>query len=499
MDDLESWKALAREHRGITMALAEFIAGLRPSAIPGPTREVLDKALVDGLGCGLYGLATPWGRIMREYARDRQGPAEAALWGGQARVSVGNSVLAAGTAIHAFDFDDHSRAKIHPGAVVLPVVLALGERERVDGATLMTAMAAGYETMNRVSQAANPGRTRMRGWHLTGTTGTFAAAAAASVILGLDASTTASALGLAGTQSAGLWAFTADGGMSKRMHPGRSAEAGVTAALLAARGYEGPRFILEAEDGSFLFGMSDSPRPGMIAQGLGTTWHTDATCFKPHACCGSNHACVDAALRLLREHRIDVDDIERIVAGIPAVVNTQTGFEYRADSVLNAQMSLRYNIAVALMDGQAYLEQFTPGRIVDPRVVALARRVEIEIDPDIDRAYPGIYGGRVRLVLRGGQAHDCRVDYSLGMPENPMPRRDIERKYLSLAGASVGAEAAERILERANGLFDGAGAAALGEALAAVQVREQEGSAGAPALAAASRPRISASGMRPPI
>ncbi|WP_066635201.1 MmgE/PrpD family protein [Bordetella sp. H567] len=466
MDDLQSWKALSHEHRGITMALAEFIAGLTPAAIPGRTRDVLRKALVDGLGCGLYGLATPWGRIMREYARDRQGPPEAALWGGQARVAVDNSVLAAGTAIHGFDFDDHSRAKIHPGAVVLPVVLALGEREGVDGATLLTAMAAGYETMNRVSQAANPGRTRMRGWHLTGTTGTFAAAAAASVILGLDASTTASALGLAGTQSAGLWAFTADGGMSKRMHPGRSAQAGVAAALLAARGFAGPRFILEAEDGSFLFGMSDSPRPGMITQGLGSTWHTDATCFKPHACCGSNHACVDAALDLMREHRIAIDDIERIVAGIPSVVNTQTGFDYRADSVLNAQMSLRYNIAVALMDGQAYLEQFTPARIVEPRVVALSRRVDIEIDADIDRAYPEIYGGRVTLIVRGGRSYARRVDYSLGMPENPMPHAEIERKYLSLAGASVGAESAARILELANGLFDGEGAAPLGGALA---------------------------------
>lgn len=466
MDDLESWKALSGKHRGITMALAEFIAGLTPAAVPPSTREVLRKGVIDGLGCALYGLATPWGRIMRDYARDRQGPAEAALWGGQCRVSVDNSVLAAGTAIHGFDFDDHSRAKIHPGAVVLPVVLALGEREGVDGATLMAAMAAGYETMNRVSLAANPSRARMRGWHLTGTTGTFAAAAAASVILGLDASTTASALGLAGTQSAGLWAFTADGGMSKRMHPGRSAQAGVAAALLAARGFAGPRFILEAEDGGFLFGMSDSPRPDRIVQGLGSTWHTDATCFKPHACCGSNHACVDAVLALVREHGIDPGDIHRIVAGIPSVVNRQTGFEYRADSVLNAQMSLRYNIAVAAMDGQAYLEQFTPARIVEPDVVALARRVDIEIDPDIDRAYPGIYGGRVTLVLRDGRSPTRRVDYSRGMPENPMSQAEIERKYLSLARASVGGDAAQRILALANGLFDGAGARPLGQALA---------------------------------
>lgn len=453
MDDLNSWKALAKEHRGITLELAGFISSLRAEAVPAATEEVLAKALVDALGCGLYGLTTPWGRTMRAFAGEQGGPPEAGLWGGQQRVSVGHSVLSSGTAIHSFDFDDHSRAKIHPGAVVVPVALALGGRERVSGRVLMASIAAGYETMNRVSQAANPSRTRMRGWHLTGTCGTFAAAATASVILGLDAETTASALGLAGTQSAGLWAFTTDGSMSKRMHPGRAAQDGVTAALLAARGFEGPRYILEAEDGGFLFAMSDSPRPGRIVEGLGSLWHSDATCFKPHACCGSNHACVDAAIALMRNHRLTPDDLERVVAGIPSVVRTQTGFDYQADSVLNAQMSLRYNIAVAMHDGQAYLEQFAPERIVEPRTVALARRVEIEIDPDIDRAYPEIYGGRVTIVTRDGRTLSERVDYSRGMPENPMSHAEIERKFMSLATVAVGADRAAEILALANGAF----------------------------------------------
>lgn len=472
MDDLNAWKALAREHRGITLALAGFIAALRPQDVPAATREVLAKAVVDAIGCGLYGLTTPWGRTMRSFAAAQGGPAEAGLWGAAQRVSVGHSVLSSGTAIHSFDFDDHSRAKIHPGAIVVPVALALGERENAPGNVVMAAIAAGYETMNRVSQAANPGRARMRGWHLTGTCGTFAAAATASVILGFDAETTASALGLAGTQSAGLWAFTADGSMSKRMHPGRAAQDGVTAALLAARGFEGPRYILEAVDGGLLFAMSDAPRPGRITEGLGRTWHADATCFKPHACCGSNHACVDAAIGIMREHQLGIDDVERVIAGIPSVVQTQTGFDYQADSVLNAQMSLRYNIAVAMCDGQAYLEQFTPQRIVEARTVALAQRVEIEIDPDIDRAYPEIYGGRVSVVTRGGRTISQRVDYSRGMPENPMPHDEIERKFMSLAAVAVGPDRAGDILALANGVFDADSVAPLNALLTASPIAE---------------------------
>lgn len=476
MDDLKAWQALAQQHVGITQSLATFIAGLGVKDIPGPTQSVLSRALIDSVGCGLHGLSTPWGQIMRDFALAQGGPPEAGVWaGGEQRVAVAQSVLAAGTAIHGFDFDDHSRAKIHPGAVVVPVVLALGQHVGASGEQALVAMAAGYETMNRVSQAANPGRARMRGWHLTGTAGTFAAAAAASVLLKLDASTTASALGLAGTQSAGLWAFTADGGMSKRLHPGRAAQAGVTAALLAQRGFEGPRLILEAKDGGFLFAMSDSPRPAEITRELGTFWHTDFTCFKPYACCGSNHACIDAVLHLMREHNLEVDDISRIIAGIPSVVQTQTGFPYMADSVLNAQMSLQYNVAVAMIDRQAYLPQFTPERIVEPGVVQLAKRVEIVVDEELDALYPEIYGGRITLVTKAGESHSLRVDYSKGMPENQMSTDDIAAKYMSLARAVTDEKTAVDVLNKARHAFDSPSIGALNDALSRVTLLEAVG------------------------
>ena len=258
--------------------------------------------------------------------------------------------------------------------------------------------------------------------------------------------------------------------MSKRIHPGRAAQAGITAALLAAKGFQGPRYILEAVDGSFLFTMSDTPRPWMITEGLGSRWHSDETCFKPHACCGSNHACVDAAIELAEQEHVDVADIERVIAGVAEVVRTQTGFQYRADSVLNAQMSLQYNVAVALHDRQAYLEQFTPQRIVDPAVCETARRVEIEVDAEIDRAYPEIYGGRLSLVLRNGRRLSKRIDYSRGMPENPMSGEEIERKFSSLAGAAVGQSNADEILAGARELFEAASPRPLAELLTRVRL-----------------------------
>jgi 2-methylcitrate dehydratase PrpD len=450
---LTNWKEQAKKHRGITMELAGFISGMAAGDVNAHSREVLLKSFIDSIGCALHGLTTRWGRIATDFAREQGGPAESALWGGDCHVSALNAAMAAGTAVHSFDFDDHSRAKIHPGAVIVPAALALGQREKISGDRLLAALAAGYEVFNRVSLAANPAAARMRGWHLTGTCGTFAAAAAAAIILGLDKETTASALGLAGTQSSGVWAFTSDAAMSKRLHPGLAAQRGIMSALMAARGFDGPRYILEAEDGGFLFTMSDAPRPHEIVRGLGTEWRLDGACFKPHACCGSNHAAIDAVLSLAQEHGIKADDIERLIAGVSAVVKTQTGFPYMADSVLNAQMSLQYNLAVALYDGQVLLEQFTPQRIVDPEVVDLAARVDVVIDPEQDRIYPGIYGGQVDIVLKNGRRLHKRVDYSKGMPENPMSREEIRRKFMSLAGVAIPARDAAEVLELAESIF----------------------------------------------
>jgi 2-methylcitrate dehydratase PrpD len=163
---------------------------------------------------------------------------------------------------------------------------------------------------------------------------------------------------------------------------------------------------------------------------------------------------VDAAIELMNEHHLDVSDVESVIAGIASVVKTQTGFEYKADSVLNAQMSLSYNIAVAIFDRQVYLEQFTNDRIVDPQVFALVKKIQIEIDPDIDRAYPEIYGGKVDIITKSGKRFSRKVNYSRGMPENPMSQEDIERKFMSLATAAVGLERAANILTLSKNVFD---------------------------------------------
>ena len=335
--------------------------------------------------------------------------------------------------IHSFDFDDYHQAKIHPGAPVIPAAVAVGESLGASGREVLTAMVAGYETMIRVSLATGPTASRLKGWHLTGTTGTFGAAAAAGRLLGLSAADMASALGLAGTQSAGLWAFLADGAMSKRFHPGRAAQSGVMAAFLARSGFRGPTQILEARDGGFCQATSDRFDLSRVTDRLGDRFHGAEVNIKPYACCASSHSAVDAVLELKGRHGFTAADVERVRVKTAGSVVVQCGFDYQAAGIVQAQMSLQYIVAVTLLEGAALLEQFSEKKIVDPLVRDLARRVEVTVDPDIDRVYPERYANRVEIVLRDGRRFETRVDYAKGSTGRPLNLPEVAEKFRSLA------------------------------------------------------------------
>lgn len=430
-----------------TLALAAFAAGLRYDDIPETTRTAVSNALLDTVGCGLFGADFEWSRIVNGWVRDQGGPAEATLWRNNFRGPAANVALGLGTMIHSFDYDDYHNAKIHPGAAVVPAAWSVAEALGASGRDLLTALVAGYEVMTRVSLGTGPGPSRMQGWHLTGTTGTFGAAAAAARLRGLSVEQTASALGLAGTQSAGLWAFTADGSQSKRFHPGRSAHSGVLAADLAARGYPGPVKILEAEDGGFCRATSDRYSFERIVEGLGEKFVAGEVTIKPYACCGSLHSAIDAIRDIRSDRRFELSAIDRVICHHSHVVLQQCGFPYEPLSVLQAQMSAQYALAVSAIDGQALIDQFSAERIGQPDVVELAGKVEFAIDPDIDRVYPEVFAGRVEVILKDGTRLDRRVDYPRGSVENPLPAADLLAKFHAVADPGLGGERAGRVVD----------------------------------------------------
>ncbi|MGE5525342.1 MAG: MmgE/PrpD family protein, partial [Rhodospirillaceae bacterium] len=361
-----------------TLDVARWVAALRHEDIPERTRVVARCAILDTLGCGVYGYRTPWAGMMLQWARAGGAKAESTVWGDAGpTLRAADAALVNGTSAHAFELDDYHNAKLHPGAVVVPAAIAMAEKTGADGRKLVTAIVAGYEVMIRTSLALNPSAARLRGWHLTGVCGPLGAAAASALLLGLDAERTAWALGLAGTQGSGLWAFNADGTMSKRLHAGKAAHSGVLAAELAALGYTGPTQIYEFNDGGMLRAYSDASDAAPLTRDLGSVYHLDETAIKPYSCCGSTHAYIDAALALRRKLGAPWDPMRSVRVGTSKVVDVQCGFDYHPSTALNAQMSLRYIVAAALLEGQALPPQFSEEKIADPKIVALAGRLEL--------------------------------------------------------------------------------------------------------------------------
>lgn len=389
--------SIASEISAPTAAIARFAAAFDGQRLPESARHAIRLAILDTLAAGRYGMPEPWTRMVRETVETHPPAAGAAglasAWGDPApRFRPGDAALLNGVAAHAFELDDFS-AKLHPGAVVLPAALAVAEARGASLADLETATALGYEVMIRVSLALDPNMARLRGWHLTGVVGPLGAAVAVARLMGLTAEQTTWALGLAATQGGGLFAFNADGAMSKRLHPGKAAEAGVLAAELAAKGFTGPATVLEVEDGGYLRAFSDHWSLEPLTEGLGDHWRLEDVNFKPYACCGSVHAYVDAAKQIREELGGPPGPDQTVKAGVAKVVDVQCGYDYAPGATLNSQMSLRYCLAVALMDGEALPAQFRDDRIADPAVTELARRIEIVPDAELDGLYPTHYAG----------------------------------------------------------------------------------------------------------
>src|SRR4051812_15959915 len=412
-----------------TREVANWIADLRYEDLPARTREVVHIAILDTLGAGVYGYRTPWAQRLLAWARRGGAAGEATVWGDQQpSLRAADAALVNGTAAHAFELDDYHNSKLHPGAVVVSAAIAAAERLKSSGSDLVTAIAAGYEVMIRTSLALNPSAARLRGWHLTGVCGPFGAAAACASLMKLDTEHCAWALGLAGTQGAGLWAFNADGTMSKRLHAGKAAHSGVLAAELAQLDFSGPTQIYEYEDGGILKAFSDASDAAPLTRDLGRVYHLDTTSIKPYSCCGSTHAYIDAALALRKRFGGDWNAQTPVRVGTSKVVDVQCGFDYQPSSALNAQMSLRYVVAAALMDGQVLPAQFDDMKMKEPSLRKLANSLDLVPDPELDKLYPKDFAGWV-AAERNGKWERVDILNPTGSVSSPIDAVGITKKF----------------------------------------------------------------------
>ena len=431
-----------------TRDLARFAAALRFEDLPRTVIEKLKLLALDGIGCCVYGATLPWTRKVAEFIEHEGGRPIASVFGAGYKTSVSQAVLVNSTAGHAFELDDiHKESILHCNSLALPVAIAFAENDnRLTGRDMVTAMVAGYEVGTRIGNAATMSLF-MRGFHPQGTSGVFVAAATAAHMLRLGAEQTQQALGIAGSQAAGLMAAQ-EGAMVKRFHSGRAAQSGVYAAFLAQRGFTGIPDVLEAVYGGFLSAYSDKPNASRLVAGLGSVWETENVGYKPHASVTSIHAALDALASIMRQHKLAADDIASVKVGVSTMTHAHCVWPYRAQGTTAAQMNLYYGLAVMALDGEAFVRQYAEDRLNDPRVVDFIARIEAYVDADIDAMGPNArHAARLIVVTRDGRDLRQEVLQRRGSPENPLTPEEVAHKFRSIAGARLARDRVERIAE----------------------------------------------------
>ena len=347
-----------------------------------------------------------------------------------------------GTAAHTVEVDDIFRDGIyHPGAPTIAAASALCASRNPK--VLLRAVVVGYEISTRIGAAM--GRAHYKYWHNTGTIGCFGAAAAAAEALGLDASRFSNALATVATFSAGLQqAFRMDS-MSKPLHAGHAAEAGVTAALAAREGVTGSLDVIEGEAG-FGRAMGDNPDWGKALATLGAEFHITRMTFKNHACCGHTFAAIDGALALKRRLRLEPWEIQKV-----EVATDRAGLEVahyeNPRTPAEARFSLKYVVATGLTHGSVRLAAFDKERLQDPATRELMQRIELAIDPELDAAFPAQRAARVAIQARGRREEHLQPT-RVGDPDAPLSDTQLEDKFLELAGPVLGEKKAKEQLAR---------------------------------------------------
>jgi len=428
MHVVERFAAWAEGYRGEAIApdvlhhakraVIDWYAALLPGAIVEPA-VLLEKSLFEELDIGKARLALGRSATMRAAA------------------------LINGAAAHTVEVDDIFRDGIyHPGAPTIAAALALAQANGASGAQFLRAVIVGYEISTRIGAAM--GKAHYKYWHNTGTIGVYGACAAAAELLGLDAKRFAHALATVTTFSAGLQqAFRMDS-MSKPLHAGRAAEAGLTAALAAREGVTGSLDVIEGNAG-YGKAMSDGPDWEQCFLSLGTTFNICRMTFKNHTCCGHTFAAIDGALALQGRMQVAAREIERIRVGSYRAAKEVSGHE-SPNTAAEARFSLKYVVATALTHGSVRLAAFEPARMNDPATRELMARIDVAIDPELDAAFPKQRAARVAFRTRDGREGEYLQPMRVGDPEAPLSDAQIDAKYLELAGPVLGEAKARQLL-----------------------------------------------------
>ncbi len=451
----EETKASSKD---VTRKLARYVVEAKYEDLPAPVRKEAQRTLLNWAGCAIGGSRHETLDIAISALAPFAGPGQATVLGRKERLDVLHASLMNGISSHIFDYDDtHLRTIIHPAGPVASAILALAEYQPVSGRDFLNALVLGVETECRIGNAVWPNHYDI-GWHITGTAGVFGSAAAVGKLLKLNEQQMVWALGLAASQPVGLREMF--GTMTKSFSPGRAAQNGFTAALLASKNYTCSNQGIEAPRG-WANVLSTAHNYSEITEKLGQTYEISINTYKPFACGVVIHPTLDACIQLRNQYKLTADQIDRVELKVHPLVLELTG-KKTPQTGLEGKFSVYYAAAVALMQGAAGERQFSDKLAEDPAVAALRDRVVTTIDPAM-----GPEQVRVIVTLKDGRKLEKYIDNVIGSVKNPMSDTALEAKFADLAQGVIPAAQARKVMDLCWGVEKLASAADVAKAAAA--------------------------------
>jgi len=413
---------------------AEFAVAQREAGLLGEVQHAANRAVVDWFSATVAGVGMDPATILRDALIEEGETGLCRLVPGGQRTSARTAALINATASHTAELDDIFRDGLyHPGSPTVAAALAAAEHTGASGVDLLRAVAVGYEIGDRIAAAVQPAHYTY--WHTTGTVGTIGAAAAGAEILRLDADRFAHALATATTMAAGLQQSFRSDAMSKPLHAGHAAEAGLLAALAAARGFTGALDVLDGEAG-FGAAMAQSPDWSAATEPLGEPWAVTQATVKNHSCCGHTFAAVDAALAL-RAQGVSATDVQEIRV---ATYRTATKVAGNRDprTPFEAKFSTAYCVAAALASGSVRLRAFEQDRLTDPLLRELISKTTLSVDEQFDAAFPQQRAARVSVIDGAGTEHEYVRTTRKGDPDDPLTDDELRDKFTDLTAPVLG-------------------------------------------------------------
>jgi 2-methylcitrate dehydratase PrpD len=435
----------------ISKNLSEFILKIQYEDIPPNIIRLAKMCFLDWLGCTIAASDSETAHIFIDIAREMGGNPDATIIPYGDKTSVLNAALVNAALSHFLELDDiHKKAMYHPGVPVIPAVLAVSEKEKINGKAFITALVIGYEIGIRIGIAINPSHFRI--WHTTGTAGTFASAAATGKIMGLSQEQLIHALGNAGTQAAGLWEFISDGAMTKPLHPAKAAQNGLLSSLLAQKGFTGPSRIIEGKQG-FVRATSEETNLESIITDLGKHYSMGEVGFKVHAGCRHTNSPVDGTLVLVQQYNLKPEDITKITVRIYQLAMDLTG-NLNPKNPTDGKFSISYCVASAIRFRHCNIPVFSQELLDDPQTKNLLKKIRLVVDESLEKEFPQGYASIVEIETADGKRYSQRTNYAKGDPENPVGWEEIGLKFKNLCGNRLSEESIEGIIRAADKLDD---------------------------------------------